>query len=28
VLDSAVRQCGAGDIPVCPVIEVLGGALA
>jgi MerR family mercuric resistance operon transcriptional regulator len=27
VLDSAVRQCGAGDIPVCAVIEVLGGTL-
>jgi MerR family mercuric resistance operon transcriptional regulator len=28
VLDSAIRQCGAGDVPVCPVIEALGGALA
>ena len=26
-LDSAVRQCGAGDVPICPVIEVLGGEL-
>ena len=27
VLDSAVRQCGAGDMALCPVIDVLGGAL-
>ena len=27
VLDLAVQACGAGDVPVCPVIEVLGGAL-
>jgi MerR family mercuric resistance operon transcriptional regulator len=26
LLDSTVRQCGAGDVPICPVIEVLDGA--
>ncbi len=25
VLDSAVQQCGAGDTPICPVIDVLSG---
>lgn len=25
VLDAAVRRCGAGDLPECPVIETLGG---
>jgi MerR family mercuric resistance operon transcriptional regulator len=27
VLDDAVRRCGSGDVPDCPVIEVLGGAV-
>ena len=27
VLDDVVSQCGVGDVPVCPVIDVLGGAL-
>ncbi|MDP3747362.1 MAG: helix-turn-helix domain-containing protein [Phenylobacterium sp.] len=26
VLEDAVRQCGDGDVPECPVIQVLGGA--
>ena len=26
VLDEAVRQCGDGDVPQCPVIQVLDGA--
>ena len=26
VLDEAVRRCGDGDVPDCPVIQVLGGA--
>jgi MerR family mercuric resistance operon transcriptional regulator len=26
VLEEAVRQCGDGDAPDCPVIQVLGGA--
>jgi MerR family mercuric resistance operon transcriptional regulator len=25
-LDEAVRRCGEGDVPECPVIQVLGGA--
>jgi MerR family mercuric resistance operon transcriptional regulator len=25
VLDEAVRRCGEGDVPECPVIHVLGG---
>jgi MerR family mercuric resistance operon transcriptional regulator len=25
VLDEAVRRCGDGNVPECPVIEVLGG---
>ncbi len=25
VLDEAVRRCGDGDVPDCPVIQVLGG---
>ena len=24
-LDEAVRRCGDGDVPDCPVIQVLGG---
>jgi MerR family mercuric resistance operon transcriptional regulator len=26
VLEEAVRQCGGGNIPECPVIQVLGGS--